>query len=194
MDFEDCSGKIIVVSGPSGVGKNTLVNLFLEREKAQKIVSATTRAKREGEIEGDMYYFISEGEFKDKIKKGEFLEYAHIYGKQYSGILKKSVYDIIRKGGVAIRDIEVQGFMQIKDKIPKKILKSIFLLPPSEEILRQRIRERAKISDEELDARMETMNKELGYSKYYDATITTIDGDIEGTYKLFLEKINELNK
>ena len=180
------SSKFILVIGPSGVGKGTMLQLLRERHPEVVFpISATTRDPRPGEKEGETYYFISKEDFESKIEENEFLEYACVHGKNYYGTLKKQIVDALDEGKTVVREIDYQGYLSVlkTDLAPR--VKSIFILPPSIERLKERIRDRAPISEEELDARMESLQKEIAVAEECDVQLPLIDGDIEGSYELF---------
>lgn len=171
-------GKIIFISGPSGVGKGTVIN-WLRENKTEYLFppSCTTRAMRPGEVEGKTYYFVTKEQFKDRIEEGEFLEYAHVHGGNMYGTLKKPLLEGVEAGKIVIREFDVQGYMQAKERLPREDFVSIFLKPAEgEEDLKQRIRERAPITEEELEMRMESMRKELTYMHEYDHEVFSYSG------------------
>ena len=173
-------GKIFFISGPSGVGKGTLIN-ELKKAHPEYVFppSCTTRKPRPGEIDGETYYFISKQEFQKKIENDEFLEYAEVHGGNFYGTLKKPLLDPIHKGKIVIREFDVQGFVQAKERLPRKYYESVFLVPAetTEELIR-RIRNRAPISDEEIKRRLESMKKEMELSYIYDHKIISVGGKI----------------
>ena len=132
--------KLIIITGPSGVGKGTVVKELLDKDKDIWLsVSATTRSPRMGEKNGENYYFISDEKFKDMIDKKEFLEWAKFAGNYY-GTPLSTVNEKIEMGFIVLLEIEVEGAKQIKEKFPEAL--SIFLLPPNKEELEKRIRNR----------------------------------------------------
>ncbi len=159
-------GILIVFSGPSGAGKDTILYDVLERDKTlQKSVSLTTREKREDETEGVDYYFTSLKEFKDKLDNGEILEYAQ-YGQNFYGTPKAPVDKWLNDGKTVILKIEVQGAANIKELYPESV--SIFLLPPSIEELENRLRARETDSQEDILRRMTIAEDEFRRSVNYD--------------------------
>ena len=143
--------KLIIITGPSGVGKGTVVKELLDRNKDIWLsISATTSNPRFGEKVGLNYYFISEERFKDMIDKKEFLEWAQFAGNYY-GTPLSSVNEKIEKGFIVLLEIEVEGAKQIKEKFPEAL--SIFLLPPSKAELEKRIRNRGTEKEEAIDRR-----------------------------------------
>ena len=116
---EQRNGLLLVISGPSGVGKGTLVNALMERnQKIKMSVSATTRAPRPGEIEGVHYFFKTEEEFKAMVDRGEFLEYIHVFGSKYYGTPRSFVEQQLENGYDVILEIDVQGAMKVKRSSP----------------------------------------------------------------------------
>jgi guanylate kinase len=167
--------KLIIITGPSGVGKGTVVKELLDRNKDIWLsISATTRNPRVGEKDGLNYYFISEEKFKDMIDKKEFLEWAQFAGNYY-GTPLSSVNEKIEKGFIVLLEIEVEGAKQIKEKFPESL--SIFLLPPSKEELEKRIRNRGTEKEEAIDRRLSRANYEIASSDQFDFVLTNHDVD-----------------
>ena len=173
------TGKLFVISGPSGAGKGTL------REKAlddiQNLVysiSCTTRKPREGEIDGVQYRFISHEKFKEDIEKNLFLEYAHVHADFY-GTLKADVIKELNGGKNVLLEIDVQGALQVREKISDAIL--IFIAPPSLEELEKRLRDRHTETEENLKLRLSNAEKELELKDKYDYVI--INDDLEKASK-----------
>ena len=167
--------KLIIITGPSGVGKGTVVNQLLDKNKDIWLsISATTRNPRVGEKDGLNYYFISEERFKDMIDKKEFLEWAQFAGNYY-GTPLSTVNEKIEKGFIVLLEIEVEGAKQIKEKFPESL--SIFLLPPSKEELEKRIRNRGTEKEEAIDRRLSRANYEIASSDQFDFVLTNHDVD-----------------
>jgi len=148
----DGKGKIVIISGPSGVGKSTICRGLLERlDNACLSISATTRAKGKGEVDGSDYWFVSEDEFHRRIAADLLLEYAEVFGKLY-GTPKDKVAEFLQAGKTVILEIDVQGGRQVKAQYPDAEM--IFILPPSQKVLAERLsgrgREDAKIAEERL--------------------------------------------
>ena len=159
-------GNLYIVAGCSGVGKGTLLKLFLERNPQLKLsVSCTTRNPREGEVHGKNYFFISVEEFKKNIENNEFLEWAEFSGN-YSGTQKQYIENKLNMGLDVILEIEVQGAKQVKEKMPEAI--SIFIMPPSIEALEARLRGRHTESEEAIQRRLSNANREIEAGKNFD--------------------------
>ncbi|MCI6267169.1 MAG: guanylate kinase [Clostridiales bacterium] len=174
-------GTLFVFSGPSGVGKGTLnAKLFAEfGDQIAFSVSATTRAPREGEIDGKHYFFISRQEFENRIANNEFLEYAQFAGNCY-GTPKPYVLSLLEQGKNVLLEIEVQGAMQVMERMPECV--SIFVLPPSFEELERRLRGRGTESEEKVRARLETARGEIAYAPRYQYQIVNGE-DVDAAYQ-----------
>lgn len=162
-------GLLFVVSAPAGCGKDTILNEALKKtDKAGYAVSATTRAPRDGEVNGVHYHFLTREEFEKKIAEKEVLEYTEYCGNYY-GTLRKSVDDLISGGRDAILKIEVEGAMNIRRMFPEACL--VFILPPSWEVLEERLRGRGTESEETIAARSRQARTEVTFAKNYDYLI-----------------------
>ena len=159
-------GKTFIISGPSGVGKSTVLKaLFRERGNMYFSVSATTRAPREGETDGVDYHFLSHETFKEWIQQGEFLEYAEFVENSY-GTPRKYVYEAMEAGQDVILDIEVQGAVQVKERMPEVV--RIYLAPPSWEELERRLRARGTDDEETIQKRLARAKEEFKMAHTYD--------------------------
>ena len=162
-------GLLVVYSGFSGVGKGTIMKEMLSREESFRLsVSATTRAPRPGEVDGREYYFITKEKFLKMIDNDEFLEYAQ-YADNYYGTPKKAVEDMLNEGYNVFLEIEVQGGVQIMEKCPDCL--SIFIVPPSLEVLEQRLRGRGTETEEVIGKRMKAALDEQKYTSRYDFVV-----------------------
>ena len=168
-------GKLIVITGPSGVGKGTVVKLLLERHPQVKVsTSATTRQPRPGETDGVDYYFLSKQDFETAILNHELLEWAE-YAGNYYGTPKAQVIEQINQGNYIILEIELAGARAIAEIFPEA--RRIFILPPSIEELEQRIRNRATNSEESIKRRLEIARAEIAASDEFDLQIVNDDLD-----------------
>ena len=166
-------GKLIVIAGPSGVGKGTLVSMLLARHSQLKLsVSATTRQPRPGEREGVNYFFLSKEDFETAIVRGELLEWAQ-YADNYYGTPKARVIEEIERGNYVILEIEVAGARAIANIFPDA--QRIFILPPSIDELEQRIRARGTNSEESIAKRLEIAKQEIAASNEFDFQIVNDD-------------------
>lgn len=168
-------GMLIVLSGPSGCGKGTMVKEILKRGDCAVSVSATTRAPREGEIDGVHYHFISKEEFQRRIAENGFLEHAEYCGNFYGTPLKE-VEAMRETGKHVILEIEVQGGFQIRARCPEAVL--IFTIPPSFEELRRRLHKRGTESDEVIEQRIQRAKEELPLARDYDYIVLNDDLDV----------------
>ena len=172
-------GILVIISGPAGSGKGTVVNKLIEAHPELKLsISATTRAPRPGDAHGITYYFISKEEFKERIEKGEMLEYNHFTGNDnYYGTPKKEVMESLENGNDMILEIDVNGAMQIKEKISEAI--TIMLTPPDGKTLEERLVGRGTEEPEEIAKRLETARKEVSMLPKYDYSVVNETGKIE---------------
>jgi len=155
----------LIVSGPSGSGKSTLVRKILELPGTMLSVSCTTRPPRKTESDGKWYNFISEAEFQHMVGRGEFLEYAQVFGKNWYGTPKKWLGEAQAQGKDLVLEIDVQGALQVKQKLPGAM--AIFVLPPSRAELERRIQARGQDPDDEIHRRLDRARQEmLNYSSY----------------------------
>ena len=170
-------GLFIVISGPSGTGKTSVIKALCERDITLAFsISATTRPPRSDEVNGVDYYFLDETEFEDLIQCGGFLEWVK-YGGHYYGTLKSTIESTIEKGQDLVLEIDVHGAMKVKDLGIRYT--SIFLLPPSLESLEKRLRNRKTESDSELQQRLLTAKSEFAYVKDYNYCILNPDHNVE---------------
>lgn len=168
-------GNLIVISGPSGVGKGTIrAALMSKMPELSLSVSVTTRLPRSGEIEGVDYFFVSEDQFRKMVAADEFLEYASVYGNLY-GTPKKYVWQELEKGKDIILEIDIQGAQKVKSKMPGALF--IFIMPPSIEELAKRLNSRGKDSNQTIQRRLAECETEIAQIKYYDYMV--VNDDIE---------------
>lgn len=165
-------GKLIVISGASGVGKGTVLGIMMEKRKDLSFsVSATTRPPRPGEIDGVHYYFITREKFEAMIAAGEFLEY-DAHAANYYGTPRAQAEEKQSRGPVLL-DIEPKGAKQVKEKAPDAVL--IFIMPPSVQELERRLRGRGDTSEEQIQMRMERATWEMEQRVWYDHVVVNDD-------------------
>ena len=169
------TGKLFVLSGPSGAGKGTICKRLLEEtDKLDLSVSMTTRKPRVGETEGVSYFFTEKEVFQEHIKKGNLLEYAEVYGNYY-GTPKTPVLDKLSRGIDVILEIDMQGALKVKESYPDGVF--IFILPPSMTELRKRLTGRGTETAEAIELRLGEALKELSYIVKYDYCV--VNGVLE---------------
>lgn len=176
-------GLLIVISGPSGVGKGTVCKELVKYFNAWYSVSVTTREKRDGEIEGKDYFFVTKQEFEEKIKDNDFLEYA-TYNNNYYGTLKSKINEKLDNNIDVFAEIEVKGARNIKNIYEDSVL--IYILPPSLKELEERLRNRHTEDEETIKNRMNITKEELKQIDIYDYAV--INDDLEST----IEKIKNI--
>jgi guanylate kinase len=151
--------RVFVITGPSGVGKGTLIRTLLDRVPELELsVSATTRAPRPGEEHGTDYHFLDDAEFDRRVQGGEFVEHANYSGRRY-GTLRSDLDQRLERGAPVVLEIEVQGARQVAETMPEAV--RIFIAPPSEEALRTRLVGRGTDSPEDVEKRLATAREEL---------------------------------
>ena len=180
-------GKLFVISGASGVGKSTVLKQVMENRKDLTFsVSATTRAPRPGEVDGESYYFITRQEFEERIARGEFLEYDEhhgvLYGTPASQILEKQEH------GHVILDVEPNGAFNVRRLRPDATL--IFIMPPDREELERRLRSRGDTSEDQIGIRMARANWEMDQSEKYDYIVVNdqVEACADKILKIIAEK------
>lgn len=160
------SGFLLIMCGPSGVGKGTLVKeLMKKRDDLVLSISVTTRYKRETEEDGREYFFISNEEFGAMVGREELLEHARVHDNYY-GTPRKFVEDNIKQGKVVILEIDVQGAQQVRENFKNTV--SVFVIPPRKKDIEERLRNRGTESEEKIALRMKNADRELEQIKYYD--------------------------
>jgi guanylate kinase len=168
--MSDRAPLVLIVSGPSGSGKSTLVEKILELPGTMLSISCTTRQPRKTEGDGRWYNFVTESEFQQMVARGDFLEYAQVFGKNWYGTLRKSIDEALALKKDLVLEIDVQGALQVKHKLPGAV--AVFVLPPSRAELENRIRARGQDSEDEIARRLERARQEmLNYSSYDFAII-----------------------
>tara|TARA_B100000700_G_C14720437_1_gene703462 strand:- start:221 stop:784 length:564 start_codon:yes stop_codon:yes gene_type:complete len=167
--------KFIVISAPSGAGKTSIVHHLLEEMPALSFsISACSREKRANETEGEDYYFLGVEGFKNKIEENAFLEWEQVYENQYYGTLKSEVERIWEEGKTVIFDVDVVGGLNIKNQYPENCL-AIFIMPPSIEVLRERLGGRGSESEESLQKRLAKADAEIAKNQEFDKVVLNDD-------------------
>src|SRR5205814_10275788 len=170
---------VLIVSGPSGSGKSTLVQRVLQMPRTMASRSCTTRMRRTTEASGKCYDFVTTEEFEAMVLRGEFLEYARVFGRHSYGTPKKWLEESRTKGLDLVLEIDVQGAAQVKEKLPESV--AIFILPPSRAELERRLRSRGQDSDEEIARRLAKARAEIeAFGKYYDYCVVNEDVERAG--------------
>jgi len=193
-------GDLIVISGPSGCGKDTICSeIFKIRKNIVKSISMTTRSMRNGEVNSKDYYFVTREEFEEKIKNDELLEYAIVHEKDYYGTPKKKVLETLESGFDIVLIIDIQGALQIKEKYPEAVF--IFIMPPSMKELKNRLISRKSETKESMLRRFKSMYKEVNEINKYNYVVVndnladsvkTVDAIIE-SQKSRVDRIEELD-
>jgi guanylate kinase len=174
-------GKIIILTAPSGSGKTTLAKRLMEEfPNIRFSVSATTRKPREGEVNGQHYYFITKNDFNQKVLDGEFLEHEEFYNGTRYGTLKSDVENQLKKGYFVLLDIEVKGAINIKSQFGHDCL-SVFVRPPSIKELENRLSARGTETKDSLRLRLERAEMELEFESNFDAVV--VNDNLEQAYQ-----------
>jgi guanylate kinase len=175
ISSRDSAGRLFVITGPSGVGKGTLIRRL--RDEVPRLglsVSATTRAPREGEREGEHYHFMEPEEFDRRVGAGEFLEHADYASNRY-GTLRSEVEPRLAQGESVVLEIELQGARQVRSAMPDAVL--VFIAPPSRDALKERLEGRGTDSPEQIARRLEVADQELGAREEFEREIVNDDLD-----------------
>ncbi len=195
MEQRKKKGLLIILSGPSGVGKETVRNRLEKIRKFELVysISMTTRGPRNKEVDGINYYFISEEEFKDNIVRDNFLEYAKFVGNYY-GTPKDKVEKLRNEGHNVLLEIEINGAKQVMSKVKDDAVISFFLMPPSLDVLESRIRKRKTESEELIAERLKKGKEEMAMTDDYDYVILNdkVNRAAEEISDLIERKLKEL--
>ncbi len=172
---ETRKGMLLVISGPSGTGKGTLIERLMQADKSLVFsVSATTRAPRPGEIDGVHYHFVSNEKYDELVAQNAFVEHATVHGNRY-GTLRSEVYERLSRGENVVLDIDVQGALNVIASEKQKV--SIFILPPSMKVLRDRLTGRGTETDEAVERRLHNAVWEISQKDHYEYKV--INDDLE---------------
>lgn len=192
MEDRDSIGKILIFSAPSGAGKTTLVKFIMQKMSNLSFsVSATSRNKRAGEVDGKDYYFLTIDEFKEKIRNNDFAEWEEVYKDRFYGTLKSEIQRIQKSGKTVVFDVDVVGGINLKKLFGDEAL-GIFLMPPSIKVLEERLKARSTDNEDDIDIRINKAEQELEFSNKFDIVI--VNDDLENAKnetinaaKVFLE-------
>ena len=168
-------GRLIVISGPSGAGKTSLCDALLKRPEFVRVITCTTRAPRGDEQNGKDYIFLEQEDFEAKIDEGHFLEHARVHGKLY-GTPRDQVEAGIAAGRTVLLNVDIQGARQIRESDVDD-LSTIFIVPPSLEVLKTRLEARSTDSEEEIDRRLDIARQEMSEQVHYDNVVVNDDFD-----------------
>ncbi len=188
------TGKLIVISAPSGTGKTTVVKRLLEKiTNIVASVSFTTRPKRENEREGIDYFFVNKKKFEAMVDDNQFIEHATVFGNYY-GTQKESLSNNLKKGRNVILEIDWQGAQQVKEKIPSCIM--IFLIPPSKEVLLSRLKNRGTDSENQIKNRFNQAISDLNESNKFDHVLVNdqVDVAVENIANCIEGKLDKINQ
>ncbi|MCH2160279.1 MAG: guanylate kinase [Phycisphaerales bacterium] len=152
-------GLLLVIAGPSGVGKTTIVHRLLDTFQGVFSVSATTRPRTDQDVEGVDYFFLDEPTFQQWVDEERFLEHAQVFGRSWYGTPRASVEPHLMEGRLVILDIDVQGATQVRASMPEAL--GVFILPPSEDVLLQRLRDRAREDEATIERRFSEAQREI---------------------------------
>lgn len=199
-EFWETEGFIVAITAPSGTGKTTVIRKLIERDsRLGYSVSATTRPRREAEVHGSDYFFISEHEFDEKLEKSLFAEWAAVHGYRY-GTLKTQIEEILKQGGYVMMDVDVQGARNLREIYPDGIF--IYLMPPSMKELKARLSRRGTEDEASFEQRLEDAVAEIKCLKSFDYLV--INDELEKTVdeiawiirseRLKIERISDLTK
>lgn len=173
-------GHLTLVAGPSGSGKSTLIKRFLEENPNYRFpTSATTRSPRQGEVDGDHYFFLSQEDFLDRKNRGDFLEWAEVYGLFY-GTMKATINEGLDSGTFFIKDIDIQGAESLMKTLAPEDLTTIFISPPSLEVLEQRLLARGSENESSLRQRLDEAAVEMEGSHLFQHFL--VNDDLERCY------------
>ena len=182
-------GSLFIISGPSGTGKGTVCKELVKHDNIFLSISATTRDKRLGEVDGETYFYISKEEFLSMIENGKMLEYAE-YSGNYYGTPKEAVEQMLEQGKNVILEIEAQGALKVKEKMPEAVM--IFIVPPSIKELRDRLSKRGREDTEEIEKRINAAKWEFSQCPKYNYVL--VNDNLETCVKNTLDIIDATNE
>lgn len=179
--------QMLILIGPSGVGKSTFLSQTLQDyDQFKDTITYTSRPMRKGESEGDPYHFVSEARFLELVDQGFFIEWAKVHDRYY-GTPEHQIFDTWDEGKIVIMDVDVQGAKTFKAKFPQAL--TVFILPPSIDVLRQRVVERDGGVPKDIEVRMKNAQKELAQASDFDLQI--VNEEFDSAYAEYRKKIEE---
>ena len=183
---------ILIVSVPGG-GKSTLIQHLREvYPQLTFAVSCTSRAPRPGEVAGENYYFLSDAEFERRIEAGDFLEWIQQDGGRYYGTLRSEIIDRLAEGEIVVREVEVRGVRAIRELVPADALTVVFITAGSWEDMRQRIQDRAPITEEELEYRRVRYEQEIQFATEADLVIENRNGALDEARQKLIDAVDDI--
>jgi guanylate kinase len=185
----DGKGLLVIISAPSGAGKDTVIDGLVHRlDDAVMYVTATSRKPRPGEVHGKQYYFYSPEKFREEIEQGNFLEWSMVHG-EFKGVRRDVLGDTLRDHKIVIVKPDPQGMRKIKSQLPEAL--TIFIMPPSVDVLRTRLDMRGTETQEQRDIRLRNAEIEMAAAPEYDYVVVNEDGKIEQTVDQIAEIIRK---
>lgn len=183
------ASKIFIISGPSGAGEDSVIEGLKKYFQVERVITTTTRSTRTGESQGKPYYFINQEEFEKKIEQDKLAEYAQEYNNNFYGVTKDELERVKNSGNIGLWKIEYKGVITAKKKFPE--IKSIYIAPPSLDILKQRILKRnPDVSEEYLKERMDYTKEWMKYKDFYTYKVVNEEGKLDET----IEKVANIIK
>lgn len=194
MIEKDITGQLVLIMAPSGSGKGFLISylrvIFADEPRIHFAVSCTTRIPRPGEVDGHVYHFISREDFEQKMRDNEFLEWAEYSGNFY-GTPRSEVIEPLRHGKLVLREVELQGVLAIRERIPPENRRIVFIDGGSWDILRERIISRAPISVDELELRRQRYVQEVSSKAFADVVLDNSEGHVNKAKEQLARIVNE---
>ena len=192
MTAIDGKGLLVIISAPSGAGKDTVIDRLVERmPDAVMYVTATSRKPRPGEVDARHYYFYSPEKFREEIEQGNFLEWSMVHG-EFKGVRRDVLGDTLRDHKIVIVKPDPQGMRKIKSQLPEAL--TVFIMPPSVEALQKRLTRRGTETPEQLQVRLRNAEIEMAATPEYDYVVTNEDGKIDETVEQIADIIRKESK
>ena len=192
MTAIDGKGLLVIISAPSGAGKDTVIERLVKRlDDAVVYVTATSRTPRPGEAHGTHYYFYSPDKFKEEIEAGNFLEWSIVHG-EFKGVRRDVLGDTLRDHTIVVVKPDPQGMRKIKSQLPEAL--TVFIMPPSVDALKQRLTRRGTETAEQLQVRLRNAEIEMAAAPEYDYVVVNEDGKIDETVEQIAEIIRKESK